>query len=114
MRSGSFLAPRVPWRALPEDIARYRDKYLAGWDEMRAARYAKQQQLKLLTTPLSKLERDVGPPYAFPEAIAKLVAERDAALAAVREGLSEEAKRQRMERSQPLTPAKIPAFFGIA
>ncbi len=50
---------------------------------------------------------------AVADAIAKLVAERDAALAAVREGLSEEAKRLRMERSQSLTLAKIRAFFGI-
>ena len=50
---------------------------------------------------------------AVAEAIAKLVAERDAALAAVREGLSEEAKRLRMERSQPLTLAKIREFFGL-
>ena len=32
---------------------------------------------------------------------------------AVLEGLSEDAKRSRMERSQPLTLAKIREFFGI-
>ena len=46
-------------------------------------------------------------------AIAELVVEREAELAAVREGLSEEAKRARVERSQPLTLAKIREFFGI-
>lgn len=51
---------------------------------------------------------------AVAEAIAKLVAQRDAALAAVREGLSEETQRQRVERAQPLTLAAIRAFFGIA
>jgi CRP-like cAMP-binding protein len=50
---------------------------------------------------------------AVAEAIAKLVAERDEALAAVREGLSEEARRMRVERSQSLTLAKIREFFGI-
>jgi small-conductance mechanosensitive channel/CRP-like cAMP-binding protein len=50
---------------------------------------------------------------AIAEAIAALVAERDVELAAVREGLSEDAKRARMERSQPLTLAKIREFFGI-
>jgi small-conductance mechanosensitive channel/CRP-like cAMP-binding protein len=50
---------------------------------------------------------------AVAEAIAKLVAERDAALAAVREGLSEEARRLQVERSQSLTLAKIRSFFGI-
>lgn len=50
---------------------------------------------------------------AVAEAIAKLVAERDAALAAVREGLSEDARNLRAERSQTLTLAKIREFFGI-
>jgi small-conductance mechanosensitive channel/CRP-like cAMP-binding protein len=50
---------------------------------------------------------------AIAGAIAELVAERDVELAAVREGLSEDAKRARMERSQPLTLAKIREFFGI-
>ncbi|MDL2717205.1 MAG: mechanosensitive ion channel family protein, partial [Acidobacteriota bacterium] len=50
---------------------------------------------------------------AVAEAIASLVAERDAALAAVREGLNAEGQRQRAERSQPLTLAAIRAFFGI-
>jgi CRP-like cAMP-binding protein len=50
---------------------------------------------------------------AIAEAISRLVSERDVALAAVREGLSEEARRQRVERSQTLTLAKIREFFGI-
>jgi len=50
---------------------------------------------------------------AVAEAISKLVAQRDVALAAVREGLSEEAQRQRLERSQPITLAAIRSFFGI-
>jgi CRP-like cAMP-binding protein len=50
---------------------------------------------------------------AVAEAIAALVSEREVELAAVREGLSEEAKRSRMEKSQPLTLARIREFFGI-
>lgn len=46
-------------------------------------------------------------------AIAALVSEREAELAAVREGLSEEGRRSRVERSQPLTLARIREFFGI-
>ena len=68
----AFIAPHFPLHALPEDIARYRDKYLDGWDVHRAARFEIQKKLGLLNTSLSKLERDVGPPYAFPEAIQKL------------------------------------------
>ncbi|GAA4454966.1 arylsulfatase [Novipirellula rosea] len=68
----AFISPHFPLHALPEDIERYRDRYLDGWDAMRAQRFAKQQQLGLLNTTLSALEPDVGPPYAFPEAIKEL------------------------------------------
>ncbi len=67
-----FIAPHFPLHALPEDIERYRDKYLAGWDAMRNARYQKQKSLGITKTTLSLLEREVGPPYAFPAAIEKL------------------------------------------
>jgi arylsulfatase A-like enzyme len=68
----AFIAPHFPLHALPEDIAKYRDRYLTGWEAMRAARYAKQQALDLVRTPLSALEPDVGPPYHFPESLTKL------------------------------------------
>ncbi len=68
----AFIAPHFPLHALPQDIARYRDKYLAGWEAMREARFGRQKEMGLTRTTLSALERDVGPPYAFPEAIKKL------------------------------------------
>ncbi len=67
-----FIAPHFPLHALPEDIAKYRDKYLAGWDAMRAERFAKQKEMGITNTTLSALEREVGPPYAFPDAMEKL------------------------------------------
>ncbi len=39
---------------------------------MREARFARQKEMGLVNTTLSALERNVGPPYAFPEAIRKL------------------------------------------
>ena len=36
----AFSAPHFPLHALPQDIAKYRDAYLAGWDEMRKKRMA--------------------------------------------------------------------------
>lgn len=68
----SFIAPHFPLHALPEDIARYRDRYLAGWDVMREERFKRQHAMGLVDTTLSKLEREVGPPYAFPDAMEKL------------------------------------------
>jgi arylsulfatase len=68
----AFIAPHFPLHALPEDIAKYRDKYLAGWEALRTARFARQKEMGLVSTTLSALEREVGPPYAFPEAIERL------------------------------------------
>lgn len=50
---------------------------------------------------------------AVADAISRLMAARDVELAAVREGLSEEAKRLRLENEHGSTLAKIRAFFGI-
>lgn len=66
-----FTAPHFPLHALPEDIARYRDRYRAGWESLRAERWQKMTQLGL-PGGLSALERDVGPPYHFPEALKAL------------------------------------------
>ncbi len=58
-----------PLHALPQDIARYRDRYLDGWDVMRQRRYARQREMGLVNTTLSELEPEVGPPYHFSVAL---------------------------------------------
>lgn len=68
----AFIAPHFPLHALPQDIDKYRGRYNDGWDVMRADRHRRQQSLGLTNTSLSHLERDVGPPYAFPDAMEKL------------------------------------------
>lgn len=68
----AFIAPHFPLHALPEDIAKYRDKYLDGWEKMREARFARQKETGITNTTLSALEREVGPPYHFPDAFEKL------------------------------------------
>jgi arylsulfatase len=68
----AFIAPHFPLHALPEDIAKYRDKYLAGWDVLREARFTRQKAMGLTRTTLSALESEVGPPYPRPQDIAKL------------------------------------------
>lgn len=44
----AFTAPHYPLHALPEDIAKYRGKYKAGWEELRRQRHARQLELGLL------------------------------------------------------------------
>jgi arylsulfatase len=54
-------------QAPAEAIALYRAAYTSGWECVRHARYTRQQALQLLPAGLSATEREVGPPYAFPE-----------------------------------------------
>jgi arylsulfatase len=68
----AFTAPHFPLQALPEDYARYRDRYRAGWDACRAERWVRVRELGLVSGRLSDPERDVGPPYHFPEALKTL------------------------------------------
>ncbi|HSQ56719.1 MAG TPA: arylsulfatase [Gemmata sp.] len=68
----AFTSPHFPVQAPAEDVARYRKTYRDGWDAMRDARWRRQQTLGIGGTGLSPIERDVGPPYAFPDAIKKL------------------------------------------
>jgi arylsulfatase len=79
----AFIAPHFPLHALPEDIARYRDRYLEGWQKLRAERHARQRSLGLVSTPLSALEREIGPPYHFPDAAGETWSRRDQSSAAL-------------------------------
>jgi len=44
----AYNAPHSPVQAPPEDIAKYRGKYKAGWDKLRERRYAKQIDLGIV------------------------------------------------------------------
>lgn len=68
----AFTAPHFPLQAPASDIARYRDLYRRGWDVLRAERWQRMKALGVGGSRLSAPERFVGPPYAFPEAIARL------------------------------------------
>ena len=76
----AFAAPHFPLHALPEDIAKYEQKYRNGWAAIRESRYAKIKQLGLLGSELSAVERELGPPYHFPDALERLGGQPAAAL----------------------------------
>jgi arylsulfatase len=67
----AFTAPHFPVQAPAEDVAKYKRKYLAGWDDLRDERWKRMAGLNLGET-LPPIERDVGPPYARPDDIKKL------------------------------------------
>ena len=72
----AFAAPHFPLHALPEDIALYDETYQVGWDAIRLQRWQRMRKLGLLddqaVSELSRVERDLGPPYHFPDALTKL------------------------------------------
>ncbi len=65
----AFTAPHFPLHALPVDIARYADRYNAGWDEVRKAKFARMLSMGLVSGTASEPERGLGPPYAFPDQV---------------------------------------------
>ncbi len=69
----AFTAPHFPLQAPAEDIARHADRYLAGWENARAARHARQAELGLAVGALAAVERDLGGPHpAAAAALARL------------------------------------------
>ena len=72
----AFSAPHFPLHAIPKDIAVYKDTYTAGWDVIRDNRWRRMKQIGLLdqraVSQPSRVERDLGPPYHFPEALKRL------------------------------------------
>lgn len=68
----AFHAPHFPLQAPQEDIDPYKDSYLGGWETMREARYRNLRSMGIVNTTLSAVERDIGAPYRFPDALKKL------------------------------------------
>ena len=68
----AFTAPHFPLQAPAEDIAKYRGRYDMGWDAARQSRWQRMKGFGMVSGRLRDLERDIGPPYAFPDAIKQL------------------------------------------
>ena len=57
----AFTAPHFPLQAPPEDIARYRDRYLKGWDKLREERWQNLRKLGIVNCGLAPLEPSLAP-----------------------------------------------------
>jgi arylsulfatase A-like enzyme len=55
----AWTTPHFPLMALPEDIARYKGKYAAGWDALRVERHKRMRELGLVNCDLSPRTADV-------------------------------------------------------
>ena len=58
----AFTAPHWPLHALPEDIAKYRGRYLAGWDALRKARHARMIEMGIVNKRWPLTPRDSQAP----------------------------------------------------
>jgi len=68
----AFTAPHFPLHAPADDVARYRTRYQRDWSLVRAERWERQEAMELVDGTLSEVEREVGPPYHFPDALETL------------------------------------------
>jgi arylsulfatase A-like enzyme len=68
----AFISPHFPLHAPPEDIARYRDRYLAGWNVIREQRWERLRQMHLLDCGLPPMDPKFTPRYWKPEAMEEL------------------------------------------
>ncbi|MCX8155111.1 MAG: arylsulfatase [Verrucomicrobiae bacterium] len=64
----AFLSPHFPLQALPQDIAKYTGRYLAGWDVVRRQRWQRATALGLTAHPLPELEPHYFAPWSLAEA----------------------------------------------
>lgn len=67
----AFTVPHFPLQAPPEDIARQRDKYLAGWDVIRQQRHERQLKMGLVKGALSPREPETVPHWNLKDAEVK-------------------------------------------
>jgi arylsulfatase A-like enzyme len=58
----AFTSPHWPIQALPEDIAKYKGKYMKGWDKLRAERLARQKAMGILAPDQQLSPRDNNVP----------------------------------------------------
>ena len=68
----AFTAPHFPLHAMQGDVDRYRTLYRDGWKRVQAARGRKLKELGVVARDPPAMERDVGPPYRFPDVLERL------------------------------------------
>ena len=67
----AFTSPHFPLHALQEDIDRYRDRYLEGWDVIRERRWKRMREMGLVNCDLAPLEPETIPGWNFAKTSSK-------------------------------------------
>lgn len=65
----AFTVPHFPLQAPPEDIARYREHYLKGWDQTREERWQNLRKMGIVHCDLAPREPAFSPRYFKPEVL---------------------------------------------
>ncbi|MCU0872229.1 MAG: arylsulfatase [Pirellulaceae bacterium] len=65
----AFISPHFPLHAPREDIARYRDRYLEGWDVIRQRRWQRLRDLGIVDCDLAALDAKLQPRYLKPDVL---------------------------------------------
>ena len=90
----AFTSPHFPLHALREDIQRYQDRYLEGWDVIRARRWKRMRQMGLVNCDLAPLEADIIPDWNLPtEKLQEAIGPGEVDRAVAWQDLTEEQKR---------------------
>jgi arylsulfatase A-like enzyme len=63
----AFISPHFPLQAPQEDIDKYRDLYLEGWETLKRERYEKQKSMGFEVGENSGFEYHVTAPWSWPE-----------------------------------------------
>lgn len=58
----AFQAPHTPLQAKSVDLEKYKDRYLAGWDEMRKTRFGRQRMMDIIEPNAMETPRNPGVP----------------------------------------------------
>jgi len=67
-----FITPHFPLQAPATDVTKYNGKYVNGWNVLAEERFARVTKMGLVHNALPQMQRDVGPPYYFPDALRQL------------------------------------------
>jgi arylsulfatase len=68
----AFTVPHFPLQAPAEDIARYREHYLKGWDQVREERWKRLREMGIVNCDLAPLEPTFTPRYFKTDVLEKL------------------------------------------
>ena len=64
----AFNSPHFPIQALPQDIAMYQDRYLAGWDTIREERLERMREIGIVSCDIAPLDPAIVPHWNLSEA----------------------------------------------